>query len=114
VLGAFRITIDYPQHVSYWVRQRRPDSHDLDDIGLTLVSWHGEYFVAGIATQHGKVTVRGVLVGDKLVQIGTLRTQGASREALFAAMHGKRGEVRSLVLEREDRRIQLDASVTAF
>jgi hypothetical protein len=53
-------------------------------------------------------------VGDKLVQIGTLPTQGASREALFAAMHGKSGAVRPLIVERNGQRIHIDASVTAF
>jgi hypothetical protein len=48
------------------------------------------------------------------VQIGALRTHGASREAIFAAMHGKAGETRSLVIERGADSIQLQALVTAF
>jgi C-terminal processing protease CtpA/Prc len=56
----------------------------------------------------------GVRLGDKLVQIGTLPTHGASREAIFAAMHGKAGEIRSLVLERAGSRVQLQTSVTGF
>jgi hypothetical protein len=114
VLRAFRITIDYPGQFTYWVRQRGPDPHDLDSIGLTLIDRTGEYFVGGVATQGGKPAVDGVQVGDKLVQIGTLRTRGATREALFAAMRGGPGERRSLILERDGRRIRLQARVTAF
>jgi C-terminal processing protease CtpA/Prc len=78
------------------------------------MSRHGEYFVAGIATQDGKPTVQGVRVGDKLLQIGALDTHGASREAMFFAMRGKPGEIRSLILERDNRRIRLPVNVTAF
>jgi hypothetical protein len=114
VLRHFRITIDYPQHISYWEPQSALDPHDLDFVGLTLLFRHGEYFVGGIATRDGRPTVLGVQAGDKLLQIGTLQTHGASREAIFAAMHGKPGEIRSLVLEREGSRIQVQTPVTAF
>jgi hypothetical protein len=114
VLRHFRITIDYPGQMSYWEPQSPLDAHDLDYIGLTLLSRHGEYFVAGIAARDGRPTVTGVQVGDRLVQIGVLQTQGASREAIFAAMHGKAGEVRSLILERAGKRLQARAKVTAF
>jgi hypothetical protein len=114
VLRGFRITIDYPEHVVSWVRQRSLVSDDLDYIGLTLISRRGEYFVGAIVTRGGKPTVDGVQVGDKLVQIGALRTHGASREAMFAAMRGRPGELRSLVLDRDGRQVRLEASVTAF
>jgi hypothetical protein len=114
VLRHFRITIDYPRQRSYWERQSALDAHDLDYVGLTLLSRHGEYLVGGIATQNGEATVADVHVGDKLVQIGELRTHGASREAIFAAMHGKPGVVRRLVVDRDGRLIQINASVTAF
>ena len=114
VLRAFRITIDYPGHLTYWVRQGRIDPHDLDYIGLTLISRQGDYFVGGIVTQDGKPTVTGVQAGDKLVQIGALGTHLASRRAIFAAMHGKPGEVRALILERDGARIERQARVTAF
>jgi hypothetical protein len=100
--------------MSYWERQSALDPHDLDYVGLTLLSRHGEYLVGGIATQNGERTVADVHVGDKLVQIGELRTHGASREAIFAAMHGKPGAVRPLVVDRDGRLIQINASVTAF
>lgn len=114
VLRHFRITIDYPNKVSYWEPQSALDPHDLDYVGLTLLSRRGEYYVAGVADRNGHPAVSGVVVGDKLLQIGALKTQGASREALFAAMHGRAGEARALVLERAGRRFQVQARVTEF
>jgi hypothetical protein len=114
VLRDFRITIDYPNRMSYWVRQSEADPHDLDQVGLTLISKGGEFFVAGIATQNGKPTVQGVQVGDKLVRIDDLLTKGANWGSIFAAMHGKPREVRMLLLERDGTPIQMKTSVTAF
>ena len=114
VLRHFRITIDYPNKMSYWEPQSALDCHDLDYVGLTLLSRRGDYFVAGVATRNGRPAVTGVEVADKLVQIDALPTYGASREAIFAAMHGNAGETRSLVLERAGSKIQVRARVTAF
>jgi hypothetical protein len=100
--------------MSYWEHQSALDPHDLNYIGLTLLSKHGDYYVAGIADRNGRPAVTGVQAGDKLVQIGVLPTHGASREAIFAAMHGAAGEVRSLILERQGNRIQVQTSITAF
>ncbi|HEX2662093.1 MAG TPA: hypothetical protein VHM93_04605 [Candidatus Acidoferrum sp.] len=114
VLRNFRITIDYTKHVSYWLRQSESDPHDLDQVGLTLESKHGQYFVAGVATQNGKTTVEGVEVGDQLLQIDGLRTNAVTWAAIYDAMHGRPGEVRNLVLERNGRQFRVPAKVTAF
>jgi hypothetical protein len=100
--------------MSYWEPQSALDCHDLDYVGLTLLSRRGDYFVAGVATRNGRPAVTGVEVADKLVQIDALPTHGASREAIFAAMHGNAGVSRSLVLERAGSKIQVRARVTAF
>jgi hypothetical protein len=114
VLRDFRITIDYPNRKSYWVRQSEADPHDLDQVGLTFSFKGGEFFVAGIATRKGKPTVQGVQVGDKLVRIDDLATKGANWGSIFAAMHGKPGEVRTLLLERNGTPLRMKARVTAF
>jgi hypothetical protein len=114
VLRNFRITIDYTKHVSYWLRQSESDPHDLDQVGLTLESKYGQYFVAGVATQNGKTTVEGVEVGDQLLQIDGLRTNAVTWAAIYDAMHGRPGEVRNLVLERNGRQFRVPAKVTAF
>jgi hypothetical protein len=51
VLRHSRITIDYPNKVSYWEQQSALDVHDLQYIGLTLLSRRGEsYAVSRSAT----------------------------------------------------------------
>jgi len=91
-----------------------PDSHDLDQVGLTLKKRAGEYFVAAVASQNGKPTVDAVQVGDKLLQIGMLHTDGATPVAVLSVMHGKPRELRTLLLERNAERFTVQAKVTAF
>ena len=114
VLKGFRLTIDYPNRMTYWLKQSEPDSHDLDEVGLTLRSVGGAYIVAAVATKNGKRTVDGVVSGDKLIRIGELDTRTATWGAIYQAMHGKPGETRSLVLERNGNRLTVAAKVTAF
>lgn len=114
VLKAFRITIDYPNHNVYWLRQTELDPNDLDQVGVTLKFKGGEYFVAAIATQNGKPTVEGVQFGDKLLQIDSLRVRTATRGEIFSAMHGKPGEIRTLLLERDAKQFTVQAIITEF
>ncbi len=114
VLKGFRITIDYSNRMTYWVRQTDLDLPDLDQVGLTLKHKGGRYFVAAITTQNGKPTVEGVQVGDKLLQIGGLHTDGATSGAVLSALHGQPGELRTLVLERDSRQFTVQAKVMVF
>jgi hypothetical protein len=115
VLKSFRLTIDYPNRTSYWLRQSQPDVHDLDQVGLTLkLLGEHEYAVAAVATQNGKPTVEGVLPGDKLVRIDGIEVKAATWGALFSAMHGKPGDIRTLILERDGKQLTVQAKVTAF
>jgi hypothetical protein len=114
VLCGFRISIDYPKRVSYWLSEANLDPHDLDQVGLTLMFKQRQCIVAAIASQHGKPTVEGVQVGDKLVQIDSLRTSTATRSAILAAMHGNVGEVRALLLERNGKAFVIRARITGF
>jgi hypothetical protein len=114
VLRQFRLTIDYPNRMTYWQREADSDPNDLDQVGLTLMHKNGEYFVAAVVTQNGKATVEGVRVGDKLLQIDTLKTSGATSSTVLSALHGKPGETRVLVVERDGRELTVQARVTAF
>ena len=114
VLRDFRITIDYSDRKSYWLREAEPDRHDLEQIGLTLKSQRGAYFVSAVVTQKGKPTVEGVEAGDKLLEIDGLQTKAATWGAIFAAMHGKPGESRALVLERDGKQFTVRARVVGF
>ena len=114
ILKQFRLTIDYPNRMMYWLKQSDPDSRDLDQVGLTLRSEHREYFVAAVAKKDGRPTVEGVSPGDRLIRIGDLETQNATWGAIYNALHGNPGETRMLVLERNGNRFTVAAKVTAF
>jgi hypothetical protein len=57
VLKGFRLTIDYPNQVMYWLQQSDPYSHDLDQVGLTLRAESTAYIVAAVATKNGRPSV---------------------------------------------------------
>jgi hypothetical protein len=119
VLKDFRLTIDYPNQMTYWRRETDADAHDLDQVGLTLVRRSDRYFVGAIvrkaspggADDHA---VDGVEIGDELVAVGDLNVLGAPKDAVLAALHGKPGDRRRLVLEHGGARREIDAAVTAF
>ncbi len=114
ILKAFRITVDYPNRVMYWLKQRELETNDLDQVGLTLRSDHGAFFVAGIATKNGKPTVDGIMPGDKLLRVAGLETATATWGALFAALHGQPGALRTLTVDRNGQILTVRAPVTAF
>jgi C-terminal processing protease CtpA/Prc len=113
-LRGFKITIDYSNRESYWLSQTALDPHDLDQIGLTLTLKNGEYFVAAVTTQNGKPSVEGVQVGDKLLKVDALELRTSTWDAVFSAMHGSPGDIRSLHIERNGVPLTVRASIKAF
>ena len=101
VLRGFRLTIDFPRRTTYWERVSDLDLHELDQVGVTLEKRSDGYFIAGIAQKSGKPTVDTVRVGDKLIQVDDVVLSSATRGAIFAALHGKPGEVRTPVVEKK-------------
>jgi len=114
VLKGFRVMIDFPQHITYWEQENELDPHDLDQVGVTLEKRDDAYFIAGIAEKNGKPTADTVRVGDKLVQVDDVCLSSATRGAVFAALHGKPGTIRMLVVERDGKQLTLPVKVTAF
>ncbi len=114
VLKSFRLTIDYPNRMSYWQQQAPLDTHELDQVGLVLARWKGITTVAGVAQKNGADTVSGVLPGDTLLKIDGRDTPAMTRGELLGALHGKPGETRHLTLERGGKPFEIDAPVTGF
>jgi hypothetical protein len=116
VLKNFRVTFDFPRRTIYFERENKVDSYDLSQVGITLETREGQkgYFIAGVAMKDGRLTVDGVIVGDRLVKIDDLDVSGATRGAIFLALHGKLGDTRVLTLERNDKQLKVIAKVTAF
>jgi hypothetical protein len=114
VLKSFRLTLDYAHSMSYWDMETPLDTHDLDQVGLTLIRTNGVAVVGGIAKKNGVDTVSGVQPGDTLVEIDGVTAASLTRGALLTALHGAPGDRRHLVLERAGKRVEVDAVVTAF
>jgi C-terminal processing protease CtpA/Prc len=106
--------IDFPGGMTYWERVSDLDLHDLDQVGVTLEKRSDGYFIAGIVQKSGKPMVDAVRVGDKLIQVDNVLLSGATRGAIFAALHGEPGSVRTIVVERGGQQLTLTAKVTAF
>lgn len=98
VLQHFRLTIDYPNRLSYWRQQSTPDPHDLDQPGVTLVRREGRYFIGGIVRPVQGAPLGGVRIGDELVAVDELRARDAGKGAVLAALRGRPGQTRMLTL----------------
>jgi len=115
VLKAFRLTIDYAEGASYWLRQQPDDAHDLDQVGLTLGSTQdGKYSVLQVAEQNGQKSVTGVQPGDILVSVDGLPVTGATQGKVVAALHGNPGDTRVLHLQRNGKEFTVTAKVARF
>ena len=114
VLRGFRLMIDFPRRTTYWERVSDLDPHELDQVGVTLEKQSDGYFIAGIAQKSGKPTVDTVRVADRLIRVDDVVLSSATRGAIFAVLHGKPGEVRMLVVERDGQQLTVPAKVTAF
>lgn len=109
VLKHYRLTIDYPNAMSYWRKGAEPDAHDYDRVGVTLVYEHGEYFIGGVIARAG---APGLEIGDRLVAIDGQPTRGAARE--LTALRGAPGEQKILRVSRGPVEIDIAATVFAF
>jgi hypothetical protein len=98
VLQHFRLTIDYPNRLSYWRRQSAPDPHDLDQPGVTLVRRDGRYFIGGIVRPARGAPLDGLPIGDELVAVNGLNAREAGKGAVLAALRGQPGQTRTLTL----------------
>jgi len=114
VLKSFRVTLDYKNGMSYWQQIAPLDTNDLDQVGITLVHWGKITGIAGIAKKNGADTVTGTQPGDLIVSIDGRPTTEMTRGALLAALHGKPGDYRKLVLVRAGKQLTVDVPVTGF
>lgn len=114
VLRDFRIEIEYANSATYWSRETEGDPHDLDQVGITIGVRDGKYFVIGLPTQNGKATVDGIAVNDQLLSVDDVMMTGATMGKVLAALHGRPGEIRKLVLERNGKQLSVDVRVTRF
>jgi hypothetical protein len=101
VFKAFRVEIDYAENAVYLLKGTSVDIHDLDIVGLTLRPLNDErYQVIGVVEKDGKPMIAGIEPDDVLIQVGDLKTTGATMGTVVDALRGKPGDRRILKLER--------------
>ena len=97
-----------------YCQRTAPDSYDLNQVGLTLKADSGKYSVAAIARKNGRPTVATIHIGDKVIRIGPLELNNATRGQIYDAMHGKPGEIKVLEIEHGGKQMTVSAPVTQF
>ena len=113
--AAYRVEIDYAGSAVYFEKKAKADPHDMDLVGLTLrLRAEGVYEIVGAATAEGKPAVEGVKPGDRLMQIDGLETKGATMGTVVDALRGTPGDKRVLILEREGKRLSIEARVQRY
>ena len=114
-LRSYRLEIDYADSATYWKRERAPDPHDLDQVGIMIrPTPDGQYFIMGVTAQNGKETVDGIEAGDQLISVDGIAVTEATMGRVLAALHGKPGVARVLVIERSGKQLIANARVTSF
>lgn len=118
-LAPFRVTIDYPNRMSYWRGAAKSGAHDLDQVGVTLVRREGRFFIGGVVRKASPDgvdadAVGGVSSGDELVAIDGDAIRGASKDQVYAKLRGAAGARRVLTVERDGARRDVETIVTSF
>lgn len=112
ILRRCRLEIDYPNRMTYWELGPEPAEADLDIVGLTLrPEADGGFTVAAVATREGVAAVNGVGAGDRLVEVDGIGLASATMGEAVAALRGRPGDRRRLVLDRAGSRVEVDAEV---
>ncbi|MBG0810467.1 peptide-binding protein [Methylosinus sp. H3A] len=114
VLKRYRLTIDYPNAISYWRKGAEPDAREFDRVGVTLVYERGDYFIGGIIARAGRASVDGLEIGDLLVAIDGEPTHGAPRERVLTALRGAPGARKILRVARGSAELDVAAEIAAF
>jgi hypothetical protein len=112
VFKDFRVEIDYSEGSVYFENGAESAIPDMVMVGLTLQPLNdGRYKVIGIVKKNDEPVVEGIKQGDILLQIGDLKTTGATMGAVIDALRGNPGDIRVLKLERDGKPFTVKANV---
>jgi hypothetical protein len=101
-LRQFRVEIDYKGGMVYFERTGAAETTDMDTVGVTL--GEGAVISASAEPQLKR--------GDKLIAVGGVPVAGKSLSQINEVLHGKVGDRKKLELERDGKRIEVEAPVT--
>ena len=111
-----RIGIDYARSALYVERVNNPPAAaGLDVIGLTLrPEVDGRYTVIAVVPYEGQPSVAEIKAGDVLVGVDGAPVTGATMGQVWSLLGGEPGQVRKLIIERDGKRVTIDATVRRF
>lgn len=112
---SFRIEIDYKNNKVYFKKGTAGNNNDLDIVGLTVrLEDDGNYKIVGVSEKDGIPSVEGVEPGDLLIQIDEIKAKDETMGKIVDALRGKPGDHHKLVIERDGKQIDVDATVERF
>ena len=107
--------IDYPHSTIYLEQISSAPPAGLNVIGLTLrPEVDGRYTVVAIVPYEGQPAVADVKVGDFLIGVDGAPVTGATMGQVWSLLGGEPGQVRKLIIEREGKRLTVEAVVRRF
>jgi hypothetical protein len=113
VLLGFRLEIDFPGQMTWWQAGPLVGGRDLDIVGLTLrPDPGGGATVSAVVAKEGRPVVEGVQPGDRVIAVDGRGLATARMGDVVEALRGEPGAMRTLLLEREGRRLTVQARVT--
>jgi hypothetical protein len=111
----YRVGIDYVHSMVYLDQVTAAASSDMDVVGLTLrPERDGRYTVIGVVNYEGKPSVPDVKPGDLLAGVDGAPASGATMGQVWSLLSGSPGQTRSLTLERDGKRFNVEARVRRF
>ena len=111
-----RIGID-SAHSTLYIEQinHAPRAAGLDVVGLTLrPEVDGRYTVVAVAPYEGRPSVAEVKAADVLVGVDGAPVTGATMGQVWSLLGGEPGKTRKLIIERDGKRMNIDAPVRRF
>jgi hypothetical protein len=111
----YRVSIDYAHSTVYFDQRSSFVAPGIDVVGLTLrPELDGRYTVIGVPDYEGKPAVPEAKAGDVLVMIDKVPAKGSTMGQIWSLLGGDPGETRGLTLEREGKRLTVNATVRRF
>jgi hypothetical protein len=111
----YRVGIDYAHSAVYLDHVSNTPASDVSVVGLTLrPEPDGRYTVVAVVDYQGKPAVPDVNPGDVLLGVDGASATGATLGQVWSLLGGSPGQTRSLTLEREGKRLTVDAPIHPF
>jgi hypothetical protein len=111
----YRVGIDYKHETVYFDLRNFYRPADFDVVGLVLrPEVDGRYTVLAVADFEGVPSVAGVQAGDVLISSDGSRATGGTMGQAWSSLEGRPGQERKLVLSRDGKQFEVNATVKHF